>query len=90
MNNIPILLNDNKEEIFRFNCPNCSVILEVLKKDVNCTIFRHGVFKETWTLIPPHASKEQILKWIELDKIIGCGKPFKLTISGELSICGYI
>lgn len=87
---ISVLINDNKEEMFRFNCPHCEVILEVLKKDINCSIFRHGVFKNNWLLIPPHSSKEQINKWIEMDEMIGCGKPFKLTINGKLSICEYI
>ena len=33
------------EEYIIFNCPHCKQIVQVLKKEFNCKIFRHGIYK---------------------------------------------
>ncbi len=68
-------------------CPHCqgSVIVE----ELNCKIFRHGVFKKDGKQIPPHASKTDCDKWAERGEIYGCGKPF-LVEDGKAIICEYI
>lgn len=61
-------------------CPWCSSDIEIEQKQLNCCIFRHGIFKHNYQQIPPHASKQLCDHW-ELKKLIyGCGKPFKVII----------
>ena len=59
-------------------CPNCGDSIEI--EQVNCAIFRHGVFKDTLEQIDPHAPKKLCDKVVSQDLIFGCGKPFKLVI----------
>ena len=75
------------------NCPHCKQVIEVLKSQFNCKIFRHGVFKDTYTQIDPHLPKVQCDKLVAQNKIYGCGKPFRLVIEGDkfkTEICDYI
>ena len=67
-------------------CPQCSCCLELV--EINCAIFRCGVFKTTFDCIPPHASREEILAWLKEDAIYGCGAPFEL-VNGTPVICDY-
>lgn len=57
-------------------CPHCkgTCIIE----EIACGIFRHGVYKQTLTQIPPHAPKEMCDALVAQDQIYGCGKPFQL------------
>lgn len=57
-------------------CPHCFQWIEIEK--INCSIFRHGVFKKNNKQINPHASQKDCQTYIDLDLIYGCGKPFKL------------
>tara|TARA_B100000073_G_scaffold322095_1_gene303145 strand:- start:140 stop:361 length:222 start_codon:yes stop_codon:yes gene_type:complete len=52
--------------------------MELIKNEINCAIYRHGIFKNTGEQIDPHASKEICDKLVEKELIYGCGKPFKL------------
>jgi hypothetical protein len=72
-------------------CPHCSdpIIIE----ELNCCIFRHGIFKETALQIDPHSSEELCNYYISQKKIYGCGKPFQIiNVNGEYCAikCGYI
>ena len=63
-------------------CPHCQLFIFVYKKDYNCKIFRHGTYKNKPTKqINPHLSKIECDKLKAEDKIIGCGKPFKIVYS---------
>ena len=66
------------EEIIHIICPNCGDFIEI--EQVNCAIFRHGVFKDTLEQIDPHAPKELCDELVSRNFIFGCGKPFKLVI----------
>ena len=73
------------------HCPHCNI--PVLIEELNCSIFRHGVFIKTNTQIPPHASKKECEYYIKNNLIFGCGKPFKIIkINNHLlpEICDYI
>ena len=73
------------------SCPNCNDFILINKKDINCSIFRHGVFKNTNKQIDPHASKEICDALFEEDKIYGCGKPFLLLKDPYRTVvCDYI
>jgi hypothetical protein len=74
-------------------CPHCNGTILINIKDLNCMIFRHGIFKKNYKQINPHTSKIQCDDYIKNDQIYGCGKPFKIVIINEKyisTICDYI
>ena len=58
------------------SCPHCNEFILIEK--LNCTIFRHGTFKETGKQINPHESKELCDFYVNEGMIYGCGRPFKI------------
>ena len=50
-------------------------------EQLNCCIFRHGVFKNNMLQIDPHTPKNICDHYIENQLIIGCGKPFKVILN---------
>lgn len=78
----------DNENVYIFNCPHCGTTIEVDKKNVNCGIFRCGMYKKGGQ-IPPHASKQICDLLVARDLIYGCGKPFSIK-KGVVSICDYI
>ena len=69
-------------------CPHCQGAVWV--EQLNCKIFRHGIFKQTGKQIPPHASKADCDKWFEQGEIWGCGKPFQIDENSKAIVCEYI
>lgn len=69
-------------------CPHCQQLIWI--EQLNCRIFRHGVFKNSYEQIPPHSSKQDCDNWSEQNLIYGCGKPFKIQEDGAVVICDYI
>jgi hypothetical protein len=69
-----------------------SVKIDGDNKDLNCCIFRHAIYKDTYKSLNPHANKKICDRLFKEKKIFGCGKPFKF-IKGEpnkIEICRYI
>jgi len=72
-------------------CPHCEEFIVIL--EINCAIFRHGVFKTDGQQIDPHTPKDTCDKYIEDNLIYGCGKPFKIIFKDKTiitEICDYI
>jgi hypothetical protein len=72
-------------------CPRCQIPVEIL--EINCAIFRHAIYKDTFKQIDPHLSKERCDYLINNKLVYGCGKPFKLIKENETFkaiICEYI
>jgi hypothetical protein len=72
-------------------CPHCQDYIEI--QELNCCIFRHGIFKETGEQINPHENKNLCDYYFHNKLIYGCGKPFKITlIENKLTVekCDYI
>jgi hypothetical protein len=72
-------------------CPHCRS--EIIIQEVNCQIFRHGIYKSSGDQINPHASKEECDELFIKELIYGCGKPFRIDFVDEkwiASICDYI
>ena len=72
-------------------CPHCQG--EIFVDQINCGIFRHGVFKHNLEQIPPHSPQDLCEQLVENDLIFGCGKPFQIKYeqgSFHISICDYI
>lgn len=72
------LLNDCKELYFLVPCPHCQELIQIYKKELNCKIFRHGVFKTNGQNINPHMSEVNCKNLIEKNLIYGCAGPFKI------------
>ena len=74
-------------------CPHCKDYILVFKKELNCKIFRHGIFKDTMKQIDPHLKKDECDRLVTQNLIIGCGKPFQIIEdngSFKTIICDYI
>ncbi len=70
------------QEIF-LSCPHCGGMVEI--EQINCGIFRHGIYK-SGEQIPPHDPQKDYG-----ETIWGCGKPFKYeSNTNNLVICEYI
>ena len=75
------------------NCPHCQFPIQIMSNEINCAIFRHGIFKNNGQQMDPHTPKELCDKYAEEGLIYGCGKPFKLNLlDGTIiaSVCDYI
>jgi hypothetical protein len=57
-------------------CPHCNQLIEII--ELNCCIFRCGVYKHNSEQIPPHLSKQECDRLAEENQIFGCGKPFRI------------
>jgi hypothetical protein len=61
---------------FEVKCPHCEEY--VIIEQINCAIFRHGIFKENFNQINPHLSKNECEQLVAKNLIYGCGKPFRI------------
>jgi hypothetical protein len=59
------------------SCPHCREFIIIEK--LNCSIFRHGMFKQSGKQINPHSTKELCEFYINKGLIYGCGKPFTVV-----------
>lgn len=74
-------------------CPHCNEYIEISEKEINCSIFRHGIYKHNMKQIDPHSKKELCDMFFNKKIIYGCGKPFKLILKDGIYnciICDYI
>lgn len=78
------------DNFVNIECPHCGQYIIVQKNEINCKIFRCGIFKQTGQQINPHETKDKCDMYYSNNLIYGCGKPFKLNDNLEVEICGYI
>lgn len=74
-------------------CPHCNFLVFLEIKDLNCRIYRHGVYKENYKQIDPHLNQEKCEELSNKNLIYGCGKPFKVISTNNdyyLVKCKYI
>jgi len=82
--------NDDDDYIVR-DCPSCGEYVIIFKNELNCKIFRHGIFKDSHKQIPPHSNKLLCDSLFDKTLIYGCGKPFIYDNNDtKLKLCGYI
>lgn len=78
--------------MFVVQCPHCNDPVWI--EQINCGIFRHGIFRHNHEQIPPHAPESECNRLIREEQIYGCGKPFQVILnpSGQVivQICDYI
>lgn len=70
---------DDEAEFWNVCCPHCSGWFIVQAREVNCTIFRHGAYKNTGLPLNPHASQETCERLLAEDKIYGCAQPVRFN-----------
>jgi hypothetical protein len=70
-----------------FECPHCGLWTLVKQNEINCAIFRHGIYKDSKKQLPPHSSKASCDAAV--GSIYGCGKPFKI-VGNRVEKCDYI
>jgi hypothetical protein len=81
------------ESVQYLPCPHCNNVIEIHLNEINCKIYRHAVYKDTYEQIDPHMSKEKIAELIATESILGCGKPFQIVVMKDgckLVECEYI
>jgi hypothetical protein len=82
---------DNAEIIV--SCPHCSGNIIIMSNEINCNVFRHGIYKKNGQQMNPHERKEICDKLFAENLIFGCGKPFTLKPTDNkytAEICEYI
>jgi len=80
-------------EYYILECPHCSLTLQVFRHELNCRIFRHGIYKNTLKQIDPHMPEKDCKYLKENGLIYGCGKPFEIIMKNSKPLirkCGYI
>jgi len=81
-----------EDSSFQLTCPNCGGYFIVYPNQINCRIFRHGVYKHNREPMNPHASKSECDNLLLLDNIYGCAGPFEMIYADgvwKTAICGY-
>ena len=68
-------------------CPHCHQHLWI--EEINCGIFRCGLYKETFEQLPPHLKENECTRVREEGLIYGCAKPFRYD-GKDVTICEYI
>lgn len=74
-------------------CPHCELDILIMENEINCSIFRHGVYKKNFKQMNPHEKKEECERLAKENLIHGCGKPFKISKDikeYKAVICDYI
>lgn len=82
-----------ENNILIFECPHCFEAVIVYIEELNCKIFRHGLYKNNLKQIDPHLPKNQCDKLFNLSLVYGCAKPFQIIIqNGKYYVdkCDYI
>ena len=70
-----------------FSCPNCGILIDV--QEMNCKIFRCGIYKKDGKQIDPHLNEEECKRLKGF--IWGCGKPFCYSDEKRsMVVCEYI
>ena len=81
------------EKVYRFVCPHCSIDIEVQKTQLNCKIFRCGIFKNNGKQMNPHTNKLECERLLNEKLVYGCTKPFRFVSDNQENFvepCGYI
>jgi hypothetical protein len=84
-----IVIEMGNERLIMFTCPyeECQGTITVAPNQVNCGVFRHGVYKATGRPIGAHLSKSKCLELIHQQKVYGCAQPFRIRkILKEVSV----
>lgn len=79
-------------DVLYFKCPHCLLDIHVMRNELNCCIFRHGVYKNSYKQVDPHLNKEMCDKLVKDNMVIGCCKPFEVINKNNklyVQVCNY-
>jgi hypothetical protein len=79
------------KDMFIVTCPHCQEFVQIAQ--VNCAVFRHGVYKDTFEQVSPHLSLNHCTELRSTGRVYGCCKPFKVVLKDgtyEAVVCDYI
>ena len=76
-----IVLSDDNYYIFP--CPHCLALIKVKAGELNCRVFRHGIYRKNFKGIPAHLPKNKCEELVRRACIIGCAKPFEFFGGGK-------
>jgi hypothetical protein len=83
-----------ENEYIVFECPHCKDMILVYINEINCTIFRHGIYKINMQQMNPHETENECNRLKTENLILGCSKPFRLIKNDKNEwspiICDYI
>lgn len=82
-----------EDKAYTYLCPHCFTLVQTLENEVNCTIFRHGAYKENLQQLNPHLIKAECDRLFNENLIYGCGKPYRFIRNNDtyhVEICDYI
>ena len=71
-------------------CPHCYQTIFIYKHELNCHIFRCGVYKNTGENIHPHLDQLSCENLFQSGTVYGCCKPFIINNENKAEICDYI
>ena len=70
-----------------FTCPHCGIMIDVVQ--MNCKVFRCGIYKSDGKQIPPHLTEEECKALGQT--IWGCSNPFLYNEeTKKMEKCDYI
>ena len=81
------------ESFYIFTCPHCQGTIIVGHNELNCRIFRHGVYKHNGEQMPPHTPRGECERLAVNGLIDGCGRPFCVEgdgVNAVAVVCDYI
>ena len=67
-------------------CAHCEDLIIINKKDFNCKIFRHGVYKSNNEQIDSHLCKEECDRLFNEGLIYGCGNIGSRHAQGAIQV----
>jgi hypothetical protein len=76
-----------ENDFYFFKCPYCEQEIIVDKKDLNCCIFRHAIYKHNYQQVDPHLTEYECKKLIEKNSVYGCCKPFEIINRNSKLYC---
>jgi hypothetical protein len=76
------------DNLLIIECPHCTQSIEIL--ELNCRIFRCGIYKNTGQQINPHLDEISCKQLKKNELIYGCGNPFQIIENNKAVVCGYI
>ena len=83
-----------QDDAFTFSCPHCKDLVQVLRGDMNCQIFRHGVYRHSGQPLGPHTSEDKCRDVVNRGLVYGCAGPFRVRLTddttGTVETCEYI
>ena len=68
-----------------YSCPYCHEMIYIEECDMNCRLFCHALYKNSYQQVNPHISIDEINNLINNNLIIGCGKTFTININNEIT-----